>query len=368
MRVLSLFSGIGGFEKGLGLANINHSVEMISELCSFAREAYLQNFKTKQINTNIKKLDENDAPDHDLLVGGFPCQTFSIAGKRRGFLDETKGTLFFDICRILKVKKPKFFILENVKNLVSHDNSNTIKVILNHLSDLGYSIDFDVLNAKDSGVPQARERTFIVGIKDYKKEPLFYTSKFPTINEIKNYCNINNLNTFNFFSTLKQDFSSYTLLKDILKSNESPFFYCDKNSTGIRKEYYNTLKSLNIINDTTLVYNIKNICTLPKKDIPGLKYGISRKIYSIYGISPTLCTKPDDPRFLKVKDNDYIVLAPTPEERFYICGYDKEFYNNIAKLNYSNSRMAILTGNTVVPQVIRDICNHFKNFSNFKNI
>ena len=102
-------------------------------------------------------------------MAGFPCQAFSIAGKREGF-DDTRGTLFFDVARIIKEKEPKFILLENVKNLVSHDNSNTIKTILETLNSLGYTVDFTIINSCEMGVPQNRERTYILGIKGLESE------------------------------------------------------------------------------------------------------------------------------------------------------------------------------------------------------
>ena len=111
---------------------------------------------------DIRTVPTSEIPDHDLLVGGFPCQAFSIAGKRRGF-DDTRGTLFFEIARILKDKNPKYFILENVKGLLSHDNGFTFKTIISTLTELGYDLQWQVLNSKNFGVPQNRERVFIVG-------------------------------------------------------------------------------------------------------------------------------------------------------------------------------------------------------------
>ena len=108
------------------------------------------------------KIEWGTVPDFDLLVGGFPCQAFSIAGKRLGF-DDTRGTLFFEIARCLKEKRPRNFILENVKGLLSHDNGNTFKTIISTLVELGYGIEWQVLNSKNHGVPQNRERVFIVG-------------------------------------------------------------------------------------------------------------------------------------------------------------------------------------------------------------
>jgi site-specific DNA-cytosine methylase len=111
---------------------------------------------------DITKIIAEDLPDFDLFVGGFPCQAFSIAGKRGGF-DDTRGTLFFDCARILKEKRPRNFILENVKGLLSHDGGRTFKTIITTLAELGYCVEWQVLNAKDFGVPQNRERVFIVG-------------------------------------------------------------------------------------------------------------------------------------------------------------------------------------------------------------
>lgn len=113
-------------------------------------------------NRDIRTVPSSDIPDHDLLVGGFPCQAFSVAGKRAGF-DDTRGTLFFEIARILRDKRPRYFILENVKGLLSHDSGKTFQTILRVLSDIGYGVQWQVLNSKDFGVPQNRERIFIIG-------------------------------------------------------------------------------------------------------------------------------------------------------------------------------------------------------------
>lgn len=111
---------------------------------------------------DIKTINADELPDFDFLCGGFPCQSFSIAGKRRGF-EDTRGTLFFDIARILKAKKPRLFLLENVKGLLSHDNGRTFSTIISTLAELGYDLQWQVLNSKNYGVPQNRERVFIVG-------------------------------------------------------------------------------------------------------------------------------------------------------------------------------------------------------------
>lgn len=219
MKFISLFAGVGGFD--LALENLGHQCVYANDIDKYCKVIYDKNFR-KSLDGNQNRGSQNDTqaddgsrqglestekqtinnsqgrnsqhsngqseqrapyydyrangldtrsitdvptseiPNHDLLVGGFPCQAFSIAGKRRGF-DDTRGTLFFEVARILKDKKTQHFILENVKGLLSHDNGNTFKTIIATLAELGYSIEWQVLNSKNFGVPQNRERVFIVG-------------------------------------------------------------------------------------------------------------------------------------------------------------------------------------------------------------
>lgn len=160
---IDLFAGIGGIRLGFESAG-GHCV-FSSEFDEDACKTYEANFGEHPAG-DITKINTKDIPDFNILLGGFPCQAFSIIGKREGFENETCGTLFFDIERILKDKKPKAFMLENVRNLTAHDNGNTFKIILSHLSALGYNVYSKVLNALDYGVPQKRERIIIVGFID----------------------------------------------------------------------------------------------------------------------------------------------------------------------------------------------------------
>lgn len=159
MKYFSTFSGIGGFELGIG---DEHECVGYSEIDRFADAIYKKHFPKHKNYGDITKIKAETLPDFDLLVGGFPCQAFSIAGKRAGF-DDTRGTLFFDLARILKAKRPRYFIFENVKGLLSHDNGHTFKTIISALDELGYDIQWQVLNSKNHGVPQNRERVIIVG-------------------------------------------------------------------------------------------------------------------------------------------------------------------------------------------------------------
>lgn len=172
-RFIDLFAGIGGIRKAF--EEIGGRCVFTSEWNRFARQTYEANFRIDhEINGDIREVPAPDVPDHDVLLAGFPCQPFSIAGvskknalgKRHGFACEAQGTLFFDIARILREKRPAAFLLENVKNLLSHDRGNTFRVIHQTLTEeLGYTVSFRVLDAKGL-LPQHRERTIIVGFRD----------------------------------------------------------------------------------------------------------------------------------------------------------------------------------------------------------
>lgn len=159
-RFIDLFAGIGGIR--LGFESIGGKCVFSSEFDEDACKTYEANFGEHPAG-DITKISAEDIPEFDILLGGFPCQAFSIIGKKEGFANETCGTLFFDIERILKAKKPPAFMLENVRNLTAHDNGNTFRVIKTHLEAIGYTIYAKVLNALDYGVPQKRERIIIVG-------------------------------------------------------------------------------------------------------------------------------------------------------------------------------------------------------------
>src|SRR5690625_892651 len=159
---VSLFSGIGGFEQALN--KLGGTCVFASEFDKFATQSYTALYGDDHLHGDITKIEAEEIPEHDLLVGGFPCQSFSVAGKRKGF-EDTRGTLFFDIARIAAEKRPKALLLENVKGLVNHDKGNTLDTMIKTLNDIGYIVDFDVLNSKYFGVPQNRERIFIVAIR-----------------------------------------------------------------------------------------------------------------------------------------------------------------------------------------------------------
>lgn len=166
LRFVDLFAGIGGIRCGLEQAarekGMTHVCVMTSEIKPYAVSVLRENHPAETIMGDITKIETKNIPDFDILCAGFPCQAFSSAGKRKGFAD-TRGTLFFEVERILRDKRPKGFILENVEGLVNHDNGKTLQVIIDKLAALDYKFDFRVLNSKYFGVPQERKRVYIVG-------------------------------------------------------------------------------------------------------------------------------------------------------------------------------------------------------------
>ncbi len=157
-RFIDLFAGLGGFR--LALESFGAECVYSSEWDKAAQEVYRKNFGETP-DGDITKVDESTIPQHDIICAGFPCQAFSISGKQRGF-EDSRGTLFFDVARIAKKHRPKIIFLENVKNFASHDNGNTLRVVKTTLEELGYDVNYKVLNSVDYGMPQKRERIYIV--------------------------------------------------------------------------------------------------------------------------------------------------------------------------------------------------------------
>ena len=172
-KTLDLFAGIGGIRMGFERAGFE--TVFSNDFDPYCKPTYDLNYKTAQLTIgDIQKIKSASLPDFDILLGGFPCQPFSVAGYRRGFLDTGRGNLFFEIVRILRDKKPTAFLLENVKNLKSHDKEKTFKIISDALADLGYHVKVKVLNSMEYGnVPQNRERVYIVGFKSKKANDAF---------------------------------------------------------------------------------------------------------------------------------------------------------------------------------------------------
>lgn len=187
LRFIDLFAGIGGIRTGLSQAIEEVGCEprcvFTSEIKPHAVKVLKENYGQERLAGDITKVSASEIPDFDILCAGFPCQAFSAAGKRQGFAD-TRGTMFFEVERILREKKPQGFILENVEGLVNHDNGRTFKIILDKLLTLDYKVAYRVLNSKDFGVPQERKRIYIVGSLKQKPALDGFTSSSRTIGDI----------------------------------------------------------------------------------------------------------------------------------------------------------------------------------------
>lgn len=200
LKMIDLFAGIGGIR----IASERAGFECVfsSEWDKDCIETYKSNFGEEPYG-DITKLDEKEIPKHDLLTAGFPCQAFSAAGKLKGF-DDTRGTLIFDVLRILKEKEPRVVLLENVKNLIYHDQGKTFKTIIHHLEELEYNVSWEILNAKDFGVAQSRERILIVASKKGKFD----------------------------FSKVKKN-TAEVKIKDIIEKTKNPLNYLEANEYTI---------------------------------------------------------------------------------------------------------------------------------------
>lgn len=162
LKFIDLFAGIGGIRKGF--EDENTVCVFSSEWDKFAQQTYLENYGELPAG-DITQINEKDIPDHNVLLAGFPCQPFSMIGKREGFEHATQGTLFFDVLRIIKEKKPEAFLLENVQGLLTIQKGETFKIIMNSLKEVGYDVQYKVLDAQNFGLPQVRKRVVIVGFR-----------------------------------------------------------------------------------------------------------------------------------------------------------------------------------------------------------
>ena len=299
---IDLFAGLGGFH--LALESLGAKCIYANEWDDPVRKVYTDNFGMIP-DGDITKVDEKTIPDHDILCAGFPCQAFSISGKQRGF-EDSRGTLFFDVARIVKEKKPKIVFMENVKNFATHDNGKTIEVVRTTMEGLGYKFYKQVLNAVDFGVPQKRERIYMVCFSE----------------ELK-------INNFSFPKAFKlthhvEDFllDDENMVKDLYV--DRPDTYYNDNSD---KEYSNKTIRLGIVN----------------------KGGQGERIYSPKGIAITLSAYGGG---IFAKTGGYLINGRPrrlhPRECARIMGYPDTY-----KICKNNSQAYKQFGNSVVIDVLQ---------------
>ncbi len=345
IEVVSLFSGIGGFEEGLKKSKLKSKVVFASEIDERAKVSYAANFGDKDLHGDITLIDEKEIPEHQLLLAGFPCQSFSIAGKQKGFND-IRGTLFFDVARILKEKKPRFILLENVKNLISHDKTETIRKILWKLNEIGYTVDFTVLNSCEAGVPQNRDRTYICGIYDLKAEKFEIDNRSSKANSLKQELNSTEFKGFNFFNDV--EFSAKRkYIEDILEEETRSNYYFDNDKIN------KFLNEEDIIDINERQSKIVKLFDLPREVHNDLER--QRRVYSTKGISPTVLARADSTKILVKINGVYKIRKVTPKENFYIQGFGRKFVENIVSSGMSDTQMYKQSGNAVSPPVITGI-------------
>ena len=236
-KAIDLFAGIGGIRLGFETVFQNEiSFVFSSEIDKFAQTTYYANFGEIP-HGDITQINAEDIPHHDIILAGFPCQAFSVAGHRRGF-EDTRGTLFFDVARIAKHHKPKLIFLENVKGFKNHDKGNTFKVVKKTLEDLGYKVFADVLNAKHFGVPQNRERIYIIAFLDNNIE--FDFEKIKNIKQASKLGNILDKNVDEKYTISDKLWAGHQRRRVEHKIKGNGFGYCMFNE---HSEYTSTISA-----------------------------------------------------------------------------------------------------------------------------
>lgn len=310
-KFIDLFAGIGGFRQGFEQEGFE--CVFSSEMDKHAQEMYFENFNERPFG-DITQVDVDDIPSHDILLAGFPCQPFSIAGEKKGFND-TRGTLFFDIARILEAKKPKVVVLENVKHFKSHDKGKTLQVVLETLRELGYTTNWTVLNAKDFGVAQNRERTIIIGSRNQ------VAFDFNLLDKQKAVA-IGDILEEGEFEYLSED--EYTIIDNPKRQPSGLIF------TGYRNKKIRT---------KGVRENTEHLSRVHKQP---------NRIYSSQGTHPTLSSQESSGRYFIYHNNR--VRKLTIKECFRLMGFPDDF-----KLIGSQGKLYNRIGNSIVVPMVKEI-------------
>lgn len=327
IRFIDLFCGVGGIR--IGMESQGFECVMSSDINIECQRTYKENFNELPLG-DITQIDEKEIPDHEILCAGFPCQPFSISGKQKGF-EDTRGTLFFEICRIIKEKKPKVIFLENVKHLVHHNQGHTLEVILNKLEDLGYKVSWKVLNGSDFGVPQNRERIIIIGSKTEK----FDFNKVKTIPRGKLLDFLDVDGNFEYLAP-----EEYTLLEETKQQPISGLIFAGYRNKSIRK-----------------------VGVRPGTEHLSRVHKQPNRIYSVHGIHPTLPSQETSGRyFILTEDNR--VRKLTLNECWRIMGFPKN-YKKISAVGEQYKQL----GNSVCVPMISAVAEEINNqFFKEKNV
>lgn len=288
IKFIDLFCGVGGIR--LGMETQGFECVLSSDINAECQKTYEENFGELPLG-DICNIDAKDVPNHDILCAGFPCQPFSISGKQKGF-EDTRGTLFFEICRIIREKKPKVVFLENVKHLVHHDKGKTLQIILKELETLGYNVSWKVLNGSDFGVPQNRERIIIIGCCAGKFD-------FKRVKTRERCRLLDFLDLDGDFKYLEP--SEYTLLDNPKQQPGSGLIFAGYRNKSIRK-----------------------VGVRPGTEHLSRVHKQPNRIYSVYGIHPTLPSQESSGRFF-ILTADNRVRKLTLSECWRIMGFSDKY-------------------------------------------
>ena len=359
MKIGTDFSGIGSPEMALKLLNIEHEQVFACEIDKYARKSFEAIHSNPQtFYEDITKRDHSEIPQLDLYVAGFPCQAFSMAGKRKGF-DDVRGTLFFNVAEFIKINQPKCFILENVKGLLSHDGGKTFQTIISLLTDnggtangqifipyfedgLGYHVYYKVLNTKDYGIPQNRERIFIVGFKEFRE--FSFPKPFPLELRLKDMLQDNP--DYKYFLSDKM-IESFTKHKERHKEKGTGFQWQPKDGDDIA----NALRANAALAPTDNTLKVKNKC----------KYGM----YTCYNLNEKFYTKEvcdncedaDSYEYLEYESldyKDYKIRRLTPLECFRLQGFPDQAFFRAEKVN-SDTQLYKQAGNSITTCVMVEL-------------
>lgn len=319
INFIDLFCGIGGIR--LGMQSQGYNCVFSSDINTECQRTYNVNFNEIPFG-DITKIDEKCIPQHDILCAGFPCQPFSISGKQKGFND-TRGTLFFDICRILNERKPSVVFLENVKHLIHHNGGKTLQTILDKLEELGYVVSWKVLNGADFGVPQNRERIIIIGSTFGK----FDFSTLKTLPRTRLFDFLDKEGEFEYL-----DPSEYTLIDSPKQQPGSGLIFAGYRNKSIRK-----------------------VGVRPGTEHLSRVHKQPNRIYSVFGIHPTLPSQESSGRyFILTADNR--VRKLTINECWRIMGFPEE-YKKVSSIGEQYKQL----GNSVCVPMIKAVAEEINN-------
>lgn len=354
MKHLELFAGIGGFRKAFDLFGKDNNISMqcvgYSEFDNYANKTYLANYNFEEetiigdiveftaFNNNIEALR-----DFDILTGGFPCQSFSMMGKQKGF-DDIRGNVFFNIIKILQVKKPKFILLENVKNIIKHDNGNTIKIIEDEIRNVGYkNVYYNVFNTENFGLAQKRNRVFIFATSEKLPNNFSFNEKVVIENyknNIKNCSLIKQKNTLDVLQKEVEDkyYLSETLKQTILSNGSKNFKSNSEINQLIARPLTATMVKMHrACQDNYFSYEFLN----SKNPLDYLKINFSKE-----------------------EQEKHRIRKLTPHEAFLLQGFEKKFVDNAINLGVSNHQLYKQAGNAVSVNTVYSILHYLFIYQN----